>query len=256
MNASATVSVMVQPSVTISLVPEVRGGPFIFSNSLEDSCRAAAAIGFPAEVEDKIAPIAEMEELIFERTGARPGESGGWFRLNPRVDDIPDRFSAEHRGVRLLQLGTVAKGGGGCMCPESSLLRALVTHLLIGREDVVVALLGEPLVVHGTGMQVRCFTHVDDIVEVNLMAARHGIMSGHAFNVTPGVQVRVIELAHEIIKLAGSGTIEHGPPNPTDVRDWRISDLRLSKLGMEWTPFEEGLAGTFTWYKEKYAGST
>jgi CO dehydrogenase maturation factor len=98
----------------------------------------ASALGFPPEEVAEIAPIAEMEDLIYERTGARPGESGGWFRLNPRVDDIPERFSAEHRGVRLLQLGTVSKGGGGCMCPESSLLRALVTYLLIGRKDVVV----------------------------------------------------------------------------------------------------------------------
>jgi len=98
----------------------------------------ATALGFPSDLEESIVPIAEMEDLIYERTGAKPGQGGGWFRLNPRVDDIPERFSAEHRGVRLLQLGTVKKGGGGCMCPESTLLRALVTHLLLGRRDVVI----------------------------------------------------------------------------------------------------------------------
>lgn len=98
----------------------------------------ATALGFPPELEESISPIAKMEDLIYERTGAKRGQSGGWFRLNPRVDDIPERFSAEHRGVRLLQLGTVKKGGGGCMCPESALLRALVTHLLLGRRDVVI----------------------------------------------------------------------------------------------------------------------
>jgi CO dehydrogenase maturation factor len=97
-----------------------------------------SALGFPQELQKTISPIAEMEELIYERTGARPGESGGWFRLNPRVDDIPEQFSGLHRGVRLLQLGTVNKGGGGCMCPESALLRALVTHLLVGRKDTVI----------------------------------------------------------------------------------------------------------------------
>jgi len=98
----------------------------------------AAALGFPPELEASISPIAEMEQLIYERTGAQPGQSGGWFRLNPRVDDIPERFSAEHRGVRLLQLGTVKGGGSGCMCPESALLRALVTHLLVGRREVII----------------------------------------------------------------------------------------------------------------------
>lgn len=98
----------------------------------------ATALGFPSELAESITPIAEMNDLIYERTGAQPGQIGGWFRLNPRVDDIPERFSAEYRGVRLLQLGTVKGGGSGCMCPESALLRALVTHLLIGRREVVI----------------------------------------------------------------------------------------------------------------------
>lgn len=84
-----------------------------------------------------IRPIAEMEELILERTGAKPGTVGGLFTMNPRVDDLPERLSAEVHGIRLMRMGTVKKGGGGCVCPESTLLRALVQHLLIEREEVV-----------------------------------------------------------------------------------------------------------------------
>ena len=51
--------------------------------------------------------VAEMEELIYERTGAKPGTFGGFFSLTPRVDDIPDRFSIEHRGIRFLRLGSI-----------------------------------------------------------------------------------------------------------------------------------------------------
>lgn len=98
----------------------------------------ANALGFPPEVAEKIVPISEMEELIYERTGAQPGTTGGYFRLNPKVDDIPDRFSASHKGIRLLLLGHVEKGGSGCICPESTMLKALVTHLLLGRRDVVI----------------------------------------------------------------------------------------------------------------------
>ncbi len=87
---------------------------------------------------EQIVPIAEMEDLILERTGAKPGTVGGYFRLNPRVDDIPDRLSAEYRGVKLLQLGTIKMGGSGCICPESALLRNLVTHLLVARNEVVI----------------------------------------------------------------------------------------------------------------------
>ncbi len=98
----------------------------------------ALALGFPPEIEAQIRPIAEMEELITERTGAKPGTMGGYFRLNPRVDDLPDSLSAEHRGIKLLQLGTIKQGGSGCICPESALLRSLVTHLLLVRDEVII----------------------------------------------------------------------------------------------------------------------
>ncbi len=101
----------------------------------DPSPNLAWALGFPDELADQITPIAEMEDLIEERTGARPGGVGGWFKMNPRVDDIPERFSATHHGIRLLQLGTVKKGGGGCICPESVLLKTLVTHILLDRDS-------------------------------------------------------------------------------------------------------------------------
>lgn len=98
----------------------------------------AYALGLPEELAAQVSPIVEMEELIYERTGAKPGTSGGFFTLNPRVDDIPDRFSVLHRGVRLLQLGTVSKGGSGCICPESAVLKTLVTYVILYRNEVMI----------------------------------------------------------------------------------------------------------------------
>jgi len=98
----------------------------------------AEALGFPPELTDQVTPVAQMEDLIYERTGAKPGSSGGFFSLNPRVDDIPDRFSVFHRGIRFLRLGTIESGGSGCICPESALLRALVTHLLLYRDEMMI----------------------------------------------------------------------------------------------------------------------
>lgn len=98
----------------------------------------AEALGLPSELAAQVTPISEMDDLIYERTGARPGESGGFFSLNPRVDDIPDRFSVSHQGIRFLRLGTVESGGGGCICPESSMLRALVTHLLLYNKEMLI----------------------------------------------------------------------------------------------------------------------
>jgi CO dehydrogenase maturation factor len=79
-----------------------------------------------------------MDELIEERTGAKPGTVGGFFTLNPRVDDIPERFSVVYQGVRLLEMGSVDTGGSGCICPESAMLKTLFTHLLFRKDDVLI----------------------------------------------------------------------------------------------------------------------
>jgi CO dehydrogenase maturation factor len=97
----------------------------------------AGALGFPDELRAKLSPIAEMDELIEERTGAKPGTVGGFFTLNPRVDDIPERFAVRNRGVRLLEMGSVDLGGSGCICPESAMLKTLFTHLLFRKDDVL-----------------------------------------------------------------------------------------------------------------------
>jgi CO dehydrogenase maturation factor len=98
----------------------------------------AGALGFPPEQLDQLHPISEMDELIYERTGAKPGTTGGFFTINPRVDDIPDRFSVVYRDVRLLEMGAVDIGGSGCICPESAMLKTLFTHLLFRKDDVLI----------------------------------------------------------------------------------------------------------------------
>jgi CO dehydrogenase maturation factor len=98
----------------------------------------ALALGFPPEVRARLRPIAEMDRLIYERTGAHPGSVGGFFTINPQVDDLPDRFSVEQRGVRLLEMGAVEMGGSGCICPESALLKTLLTHLLFRKDDCLI----------------------------------------------------------------------------------------------------------------------
>jgi len=98
----------------------------------------AGALGFPVELRSQLHPIAEMDELILERTGARPGQLGGFFTINPRVDDIPERFSVVYRNVRLLEMGSVDTGGSGCICPESAMLKTLFTHLLFRKDDVLI----------------------------------------------------------------------------------------------------------------------
>ena len=103
----------------------------------DPNANLAEALGIP-EAQRGITPVVEMDELIAERTGVTPGTYGGFFKMNPRVDDIPDRFSVTHRGIRLLVMGTVDHGGSGCVCPESVVLKSLVTHLLIQRDEMLI----------------------------------------------------------------------------------------------------------------------
>jgi CO dehydrogenase maturation factor len=97
-----------------------------------------AALGLSPELQRKLVPISAMSDLIKERTGADKGAYGTYFRLNPQVDDIPDRYSVQHQGIRLLRMGSIEQGGSGCICPESALIKALVTHLLLHDKDLLI----------------------------------------------------------------------------------------------------------------------
>ena len=111
-------------------------GKRVLAIDADPDANLAAGIGIINA--ENIVPIAEMKELIFERTGAQPGTVGGFFKLNPKVDDLPDALSAKLENIKLMRLGGVKKGGTGCICPESTLLRALVMHIVLARDEVVV----------------------------------------------------------------------------------------------------------------------
>ncbi|MBM3154921.1 MAG: carbon monoxide dehydrogenase, partial [Chloroflexi bacterium] len=98
----------------------------------------ATALGISPEDAQNITPIAELQELIEERTGAKRGSLGGFFKVNPKVDDIPEKFSIHNDGIQLLVMGTVKKGGSGCLCPEGALLKSLLSHLVLSRSEVVI----------------------------------------------------------------------------------------------------------------------
>jgi CO dehydrogenase maturation factor len=98
----------------------------------------AAAIGVPPELRIKIKPISAQRRLIEQRTGAKPREFGQLFKLNPSVSDIPDDFGIKFRGIKLLVMGAVQKGGEGCACPENVLLKSLLSEIILRRREVVI----------------------------------------------------------------------------------------------------------------------
>jgi len=107
---------------------------------------ANTAMTLGLDPSEQPAPISELKELIAERTGAK-GTGGELFTLNPRVDDIPARYSVDAGGIKLLRMGRLAKGGAGCFCPENAFLKNLLAYLIF-QQDQVVILDMEPGVEH------------------------------------------------------------------------------------------------------------
>jgi CO dehydrogenase maturation factor len=104
----------------------------------DPAANLASALGISAEAQKQIIPISERKALIEQRTGAKVKQYGQMFKLNPEVSDIAEQFAYRHEGVDLLVLGAVPQGGGGCACPESVLLRALVQDLVLAKDDALV----------------------------------------------------------------------------------------------------------------------
>lgn len=92
------------------------------------------ALGIKAD----ITPLINLKSLIQERTGINTEGQAPLFRLNPKVDDIPERFFYRDGSLMLGIMGTVRGGGLGCTCPENAFLKSLLRHLILGRDDVVV----------------------------------------------------------------------------------------------------------------------
>src|SRR4030066_1777062 len=134
----------------------------------------AAALGISADESSRITPIAELQELNQERTGAKSSSFGTFFKLNPKVDDIPERFSIQKDGIKLLVMGTVKKGGGGCLCPEGALLKSLAGHLVLSRSEVVVLVMdaGVENVGRGTAKSVNAFIIVVEPGQRSFQTAR------------------------------------------------------------------------------------
>ncbi|MBL7132396.1 MAG: AAA family ATPase [Candidatus Omnitrophica bacterium] len=104
-------------------------------------CDPDTNLGITLGVEgaENIVPISEMKELIARRTEVESlDKPQTFFKLNPKVDDIPDKFSIKFNNIRLLVMGKVQKASGGCMCPENTFIKLLISHLVLAREQVVI----------------------------------------------------------------------------------------------------------------------
>jgi len=113
-------------------------GKKVIAVDADPDANLASALGISSEAIKDLRPIAELTDLIEERTGAKPGASGGIFKINPKVDDIPEGFGHKFDNTTLLIMGKSKFAASGCYCPEHALLRRLLKHLIIDRDEVVI----------------------------------------------------------------------------------------------------------------------
>jgi CO dehydrogenase maturation factor len=101
----------------------------------DPNANLASALGFPEDVRESIVPISRQNKLIEERTGAKIKEYGQIFKMNPDVSDVLEKYATVYDSIPLLVLGGLEKGGTGCACPENNFIRALITDLVLFKDD-------------------------------------------------------------------------------------------------------------------------
>ena len=175
-------------------------------DAADPDANLAQALG--VQDSDQIVPISQMKELIEERTDSKVGTMGSFFKLNPKVDDLPEKLSVTVGNIKVMVMGGVKTGGAGCICPESILLKNLVSHVVLSRDEAVVLDMEAGLEHLGRGTAMA----VDRLVVV----------------VEPGR--RSIETAHQIKRLASDIGIRKLSFVGNKIRTERDRDFLLAQM--------------------------
>jgi CO dehydrogenase maturation factor len=189
-------------------------GNQVLAVDADPDANLASAIGLPPSLRSAIRTISTERKLIEERTGAKVRQFGQMFKINPEVSDIAQRYAVRHEGVDLLVLGAVQHAAGGCACPESVLLKSLVSHLVLRRGDVVILDMeaGIEHLGRGTAMGV-------DLMMVVVEPGRRSVETAH----------RVLEMADEL-GIHRFGTVLNKTANPQEDSQWISSEFGADRL--------------------------
>lgn len=142
----------------------------VYAVDADPDASLGLALGLEPEATEGIKPIAAMRDLIVARTGG----DGAFFSLNPEVDDLLDTYSLPLGNILFFKMGTVKQGGTSCYCRENSILHALLTALLLRRDEMVILDLGAGIeqLTRGTARGVDLLLVVTEPTRVSLKTAR------------------------------------------------------------------------------------
>jgi UDP-glucose 4-epimerase len=114
------------------------------------------------------------------------------------------------------------------------------------------AFLGEPLSIHGDGLQTRDFTYIDDAVEATLLAAIHPRAEGEVFNVGTGIETSVAELARMVgLSVGRDVAIQTIDRRDIDNIRRRVVNIEKARRMLHWAPLvrmQQGLDRTAEWF--------
>lgn len=126
------------------------------------------------------------------------------------------------------------------------------------------ALSGDVIELYGEGRQRRDVNYVDDVVQALLLAGGNEKADGEIFNVGGGEPVSLADIADELIRLTGRGSVRL-VPFPREQQLIEIGNCYLNSQKIEtllgWQPrtsWRDGLARTVEFYREhlsKYSGA-
>jgi UDP-glucose 4-epimerase len=117
------------------------------------------------------------------------------------------------------------------------------------------ALADDALTIYGEGDQLRDYIHVADVVDALLLMADSSQANGRAYNVASGVGTRLVDVAKQIIAIAGGGRIEHvawpALAQQIETGDF-VADISRAKQELGWEPrhtLRAGLDETIAHYR-------
>lgn len=168
-------------------------GDAVYAIDADPNPTLGQALGFPETILNAIQPVISLKELIRERTGAGDSKEavGNYFRLNPCVDDIPERYCGKHRMIRLLVMGATRGPGTGCACAENTVIKSLVNHLVLRADETVIMdmVAGTEHIGRGTASGVNAMIIVVEPSNRSIIAARSILeFSKH----TQGIDCRIV----------------------------------------------------------------
>jgi UDP-glucose 4-epimerase len=107
--------------------------------------------------------------------------------------------------------------------------------------------------IYGDGQQSRDFTHIDNVVEANLLAARVSHTTGQTVNIACGQAVTINEIIDIINELTGKNIKPvYAPSRLGDVKH-SLADITLAEKTISYKPtidFRTGLKNAIDWYKD------